>query len=56
MEGEQRVKVFIRIRPTAAFAHENIELHSDEKSATIHCKKDDRRGYINNQVLDWKFA
>jgi len=56
MEGEQRVRVFMRVKPTAYFAHENIEIHSDEQSVTVHTKKDERRGYINNQVLDWRFC
>ena len=45
----------MRVKPTAFFAHENIEIHSDEQSVTVHTKKDERRGYINNQVLDWRF-
>ena len=56
MESDSRVNVYVRIRPTAEFAFQNIKLHPDKKSITIHCKKDERRGYINNQVLDWKFA
>ncbi|CAH3046499.1 unnamed protein product [Pocillopora meandrina] len=54
-EGTGRVKVYARIRPTARFAQEMIELLPDGKSINIHCKKDLRRGYINNQVLDWSF-
>ncbi|XP_065058635.1 kinesin-like protein KIF9 [Rhopilema esculentum] len=56
MESDSRVKVYVRIKPTADFAYQNIELHPDKKSIAIHCKKDERRGYINNQVLDWKFS
>ena len=55
MEDQGRVKVYMKIRPTASFADENFELDPDEKSLTVHCKKDEQRGYINNQVLDWKF-
>lgn len=54
-EGNGRVKVYARIRPTAKFAQEMIELLPDGKSINIRCKKDLRRGYINNQILDWKF-
>lgn len=54
-EGNGRVKVYARIRPMARFAQEMIELLPDGKSINIHCKKDLRRGYINNQVLDWSF-
>lgn len=50
-----RVKVYARIRPTARFAQDMIELLPNEKSVNIHCKKDLRRGYINNQILDWSF-
>ena len=50
-----RVKVFARIKPTARFAQDMIELLPDGKSINIHCNKDLRRGYINNQVLDWSF-
>eukprot|EP00794_Sanderia_malayensis_P007005 gene7005-7790_t len=55
-DSKNSVKVFIRIRPTASFASENLELQQNEKSITVHCKTDERRGYINNQVLDWKFS
>ena len=54
-EDNGRVKVYARIRPTARFAQDMIELLSDGKSLNIHCKKDLRRGYINNQILDWSF-
>lgn len=49
------VKVFSRIRPTSKFSTETIELHPDSKSLTIHTTKDERRGYINNQILDWTY-
>jgi len=54
-EDNGRVKVYARIRPTARFAQDMIELLPDGKSLNIHCKKDLRRGYINNQILDWGF-
>lgn len=56
MSNGERVKVFVRIRPTAKFAEDMIELLPDGKAINIHCKKDQRRGYINNQVLDWGFS
>lgn len=56
MDGNGRVKVFARIRPTAKFAQDMIELLPDGKSLNIHCTKDTRRGYINNQILDWSFS
>lgn len=48
--------MFVRIRPTSRFAENNIELLPDGKSINIHCSKDQRRGYINNQILDWGFS
>lgn len=56
MSRNGRVKVFVRIRPTSKFADKNIELLPDGKSINIHCSKDQRRGYINNQILDWNFT
>ena len=55
MSGNQGVKVYARIRPTSMFSAETIELHPDNKSITIHTKRDERRGYINNQILDWTY-
>lgn len=56
LQGDNgRVRVYARIRPTAKFAHDMIELLPDGKSVNIRCKKDLRRGYINNQILDWSF-
>lgn len=56
MSHNGRVKVFVRVRPTAKFAEDMIDLLPDGKSVNIHCKKDQRRGYINNQILDWGFS
>lgn len=50
------MQVFVRIKPTDNFATEAIELLPDEKSLNIHAEKDKRRGYINNQILDWNFS
>ena len=50
-----RVKVYARIRPTAKFSSDILELLPDGRSINIHIKKDLRRGYINNQILDWSF-
>lgn len=56
LQGDNgRVRVYARIRPTAKFAHDMIELLPDGKSVNIRCKKDLRRGYINNQILNWSF-
>jgi kinesin family protein 6/9 len=56
MNINERVKVFIRIRPSAKFPEDMIELLPDGKSVNVHCQKGQRRGYINNQVLDWGFS
>ncbi|EDO44491.1 predicted protein [Nematostella vectensis] len=55
MSASGKVEAVVRIRPTARFAQDMIDLQQDGKSMTIHCSKDTRRGYINNQVLDWNF-
>lgn len=47
--------MLVRIRPTAKFAHEMIDLQPDNKTVNIHCQRDMRRGVVNNQVLDWSF-
>uniref|UniRef100_A0A8C1EY11 Kinesin-like protein n=1 Tax=Cyprinus carpio carpio TaxID=630221 RepID=A0A8C1EY11_CYPCA len=43
------VKVFIRIRPTASFAHELIECPPDQS------RKDSNKGKRNNQLSSWVF-
>ena len=55
MSTDHNVNVFVRIRPTVNFSSDTIELHPDNKSLTIHSKKDERRGHINNQILDWTY-
>ena len=32
-----------------------IELLFDLQTVNIHCKRDSRRGVVNNQILDWSF-
>lgn len=56
MAGDRKVQAFVRIKPTDNFATEAIELLPDNKSLNIHAQKDKRRGYINNQILDWNFS
>ncbi|KAL3854393.1 hypothetical protein ACJMK2_013664 [Sinanodonta woodiana] len=51
----KRVQVWARVRPTAYFAHDMIELLPDGKSINIHMKRDARKGVVNNQILDWSF-
>ncbi|CAH1788426.1 unnamed protein product [Owenia fusiformis] len=56
MSGKsKKVKVLVRTRPTANFAHDMIDLQPDGKTINIHGKRDDRRGVVNNQILDWSF-
>ena len=55
MSSLKRIKTYVRIKPTDHFDDDSIELLEDGKSLTIRSKKDHRRGYINNQILDWKF-
>ncbi|CAG2197099.1 KIF6_9 [Mytilus edulis] len=51
----QRVKVWCRVRPTANFDTEHIELVPDGKSVNVHQKKESAKGVVNNQILDWSF-
>lgn len=49
------MKVWARIRPTANFAHDNLELLPDHKNINVHLKRDPKKGVVNNQILDWSF-
>ncbi|XP_064647221.1 kinesin-like protein KIF9 [Lineus longissimus] len=51
----KKVKVWVRTRPTSHFAHDTIGLQSDGRTVNIHCKRDARKGVVNNQILDWSF-
>ncbi|XP_052080028.1 kinesin-like protein KIF9 isoform X1 [Mytilus californianus] len=51
----QRVKVWCRVRPTAYFDTEHLELVPDGKSVNVHQKKESAKGVVNNQILDWSF-
>lgn len=51
----QRVKVWARVRPTAYFDTEHLELLPDGRSVNIHQKKESPKGVVNNQILDWSF-
>ncbi|KAL4217271.1 Kinesin-like protein kif9 [Mactra antiquata] len=51
----KRVQVWARIRPTAYFAQDNIELLPDGRSVNVHVMKDGRKGVVNNQIQDWSF-
>ncbi|XP_013400973.1 kinesin-like protein KIF9 [Lingula anatina] len=52
----KNVKVWVRIRPTPEFAHDIIDLQPDSKTINIHCKRDEKQGVVNNQILDWSFG
>ncbi|KAK3083432.1 hypothetical protein FSP39_022438 [Pinctada imbricata] len=54
-QKSKRVQVWARIRPTAEFAQENIELLQDGRSVNVHQMKEGRKGVVNNQVMDWSF-
>ncbi|XP_042584007.1 kinesin-like protein KIF9 isoform X2 [Cyprinus carpio] len=49
------VKVFIRIRPTASFAHELIECPPDQQTLKVRSRKDSNKGKRNNQLSSWVF-
>ncbi|XP_026123608.1 kinesin-like protein KIF9 isoform X2 [Carassius auratus] len=49
------VKVFIRIRPTARFAHELIECPPDQQTLKVRSRKDSDKGKRNNQLSSWVF-
>ncbi|XP_005111799.1 kinesin-like protein KIF9 isoform X3 [Aplysia californica] len=51
----KKVRVWGRFRPTANFAHENIELLPDNKGVNVHMRRDPKKGVVNNQILDWSF-
>ncbi|XP_074641971.1 kinesin-like protein KIF9 [Tubulanus polymorphus] len=51
----KKVKVWVRTRPTSNFAHGMIDLQKDGKTINIHCKRDAKKGVVNNQILDWSF-
>ncbi|XP_033101480.1 kinesin-like protein KIF9 [Anneissia japonica] len=55
MNKRSKVRVYVRTRPTDNFAHDMIELSSDEKAVVIHAKRDSNQGVVNNQVMDWSF-
>lgn len=50
-----KVKVWGRFRPTAGFAHDNIELLPDNQGVNVHMRRDPKKGVVNNQILDWSF-
>uniref|UniRef100_A0A8C2HTD1 Kinesin motor domain-containing protein n=1 Tax=Cyprinus carpio TaxID=7962 RepID=A0A8C2HTD1_CYPCA len=49
--------VYIRIRPTASFAHELIECLPDHEvtNAILRSRKDSKKGKRNNQLSSWVF-
>ncbi|KAI2662511.1 Kinesin-like protein KIF9 [Labeo rohita] len=49
------VKVYIRIRPTANFAHEIIECLPDQQTLKVRSRKDSKKGKRNNQLNSWVF-
>lgn len=55
MGGNSRVKVYVRTRPTAKFAHGIIDLLQDGKTINVHTHKDQQQNFVNNQSSDWSF-
>ncbi|XP_071822344.1 kinesin-like protein KIF9 isoform X2 [Apostichopus japonicus] len=50
-----KIRVFLRTRPTSNFAQDMIEFIPDSNNINIHAKKNEKRGVVNNQLLDWTF-
>ena len=56
MSSKNHVEVFVRIKPTDKFANDVIHILPDKKTLTIKSKEEEaKKGYINNQILDWSF-
>ncbi|XP_056610418.1 kinesin-like protein KIF9 isoform X2 [Triplophysa dalaica] len=49
------VKVYVRIRPTANFAHELIECSPDQQTLSVRWRKDSKKGTSNIQLNSWLF-
>ncbi|KAK2913990.1 hypothetical protein QQF64_030187 [Cirrhinus molitorella] len=49
------VKVYIRIRPTANFAHEIIECLPDQQTLKVRSRTDSKKAKRNNQLSSWIF-
>ncbi|XP_060730096.1 kinesin-like protein KIF9 [Tachysurus vachellii] len=55
MSAFNEVKVFVRIRPTAQFAHELIEYSPDEQTVNVRLSKKSKTAVLNNQMSSWCF-
>ncbi|NXO01422.1 KIF9 protein, partial [Rhinopomastus cyanomelas] len=53
--AEKRVRVFVRVKPTANLAQDMIKFGPDNKSIHIFTKKDAQKGVVNNQQTSWSF-
>lgn len=51
-----RVKVWCRLKPTANFSSDTINISPDNKTINIHLKRDATKGVINHQITDWSFT
>ncbi|XP_072324248.1 kinesin-like protein KIF9 [Scyliorhinus torazame] len=49
------VKVFVRLRTTANFAVDMIDLLPDNQTIHVHTRPDQRKDVVNNQHSDWSF-
>ncbi|EDV21150.1 uncharacterized protein TRIADDRAFT_30839 [Trichoplax adhaerens] len=55
MSKNSRVKVVVRSKPTANFAHEFMKIEPDHKTIVLHDEKATDNSFINNKVHDWTF-
>ncbi|XP_027025174.2 kinesin-like protein KIF9 isoform X2 [Tachysurus fulvidraco] len=55
MSALNEVKVFVRIRPTAQFAHELIEYSPEEQTVNVRLSKKSKTAVLNNQMSSWCF-
>ena len=55
MNMDNYAQVFIRIKPTNKFSNEVIEILPGAESLNVRVLKEKRKGYINNQVMEWNF-
>ncbi|NWU92540.1 KIF9 protein, partial [Upupa epops] len=53
--AKKRVRVFVRVKPTANLAQDMIKFGTDNKSIDISIKKDTQKGVVNNQQTNWSF-
>ncbi|XP_039269912.2 kinesin-like protein KIF9 [Styela clava] len=55
MSKNNRVRIFVRTRPTPNFAHGMIDFLQDGKTIKVHTQRDEKEKIVDNQLLDWSF-